>query len=276
MFLLNSGETRQGQKFITQIFIKDIVGMLQKKKNTNYKYLFRKAHRYLGVIIGSQLFLWTTGGLYFSWSDIDKIHGDHLIRQQAMLPADISLVSPESILNKIKNNSTVDSIIEIRLINILQKPVYQFYYFSENTRKVCLAEAETGNIRKPVSEIEAIEIAGNYFLPEVSVRKVEYLESTGNHHEYRDKPLPVWAVSYNYPGNPTLYIAAEEGTFQNIRYRNWRFFDFLWMFHTMDYKERDRFGNILLRTFSLFALITVISGFVLFFITTNGKRKLIA
>jgi hypothetical protein len=38
----------------------------------------------------------------------------------------------------------------------------------------------------------------------------------------------------------------------------------------MDYKGRDNFGNILLRAFSIFGLVTVLSGFLLYF--TSSKR----
>ncbi len=36
----------------------------------------RKNHRYLGLFLGVQFLLWTISGLYFSWTDIDEIHGD--------------------------------------------------------------------------------------------------------------------------------------------------------------------------------------------------------
>ncbi len=39
-------------------------------------YYIRKTHRYLGVILGIQFLFWTIGGLYFSWTNIDEIHGD--------------------------------------------------------------------------------------------------------------------------------------------------------------------------------------------------------
>ncbi len=245
----------------------------KKKRKRSYKYYLRKAHRYLGIIFGIQFLFWTAGGLYFSWSDIDKIHGDHLVKTQPVLPGNLSLVSPEVVLKAIKNNDKLDSLSSIRLINILQQPVYQIHYYSGGNKKVVLADAGTGIIRGAVSKEEARRIAGSYFLPDAGLKKVEYIKATGKHHEYRGKPLPAWAVSYNYPGDPVLYIAAGEGTFQNIRYSNWRIFDFLWMLHTMDYQERDRFGNILLRSFSVFALITVISGFVLYFISYRRKRK---
>jgi uncharacterized protein YjeT (DUF2065 family) len=45
------------------------------------------------------------------------------------------------------------------------------------------------------------------------------------------------------------------------------------MLHTMDYQGRDNFGNILLRAFSIFGLVTVLSGFLLFFVSAKWKRK---
>lgn len=47
--------------------------MLSQKKF----WLIRKTHRYLGLIIGIQFLAWTISGLYFSWNNIDEIHGDH-------------------------------------------------------------------------------------------------------------------------------------------------------------------------------------------------------
>ena len=37
---------------------------------------FRKAHRYLGLFLGIQFLFWTISGLYFSWTNLDEIHGD--------------------------------------------------------------------------------------------------------------------------------------------------------------------------------------------------------
>jgi len=42
----------------------------------------------------------------------------------------------------------------------------------------------------------------------------------------------------------------------------------------MDYEGRDNFANTLLRIFSIFGLVTVLSGFVLFFISSKwGKQR---
>lgn len=70
------------------------------------------------------------------------------------------------------------------------------------------------------------------------------------------------------------YVSAADGTFQKVRFRAWRWFDFLWMTHTMDYEGRDDFNNIVLRAFSLLGLITVLSGFVLWFVSSATVRRL--
>jgi hypothetical protein len=105
--------------------------------------------------------------------------------------------------------------------------------------------------------------------------KCTYLEQTDGHHEYREKPLPAWAVSFKNP-DCTVYVSAELGTFQSIRHDQWRAFDFLWMFHTMDYAGRDNFNNWLLKILSVFGLLTVMSGFVLYTISSRTLKKIFA
>jgi len=96
----------------------------------------------------------------------------------------------------------------------------------------------------------------------------------GKHSEYRSGPLPAFVISYDTPENIKAYVSVRDGTFQTLRHRNWRWFDFLWMTHTMDYQGRDNFNTIVLRVFSLLGLITVLSGFTLWFISSPTIRKI--
>jgi len=58
------------------------------------QYYIRKSHRILGVLLGIQFMLWTIGGLYFSWNNIDEVHGDMLRKRVPLLSSGIQLVSP--------------------------------------------------------------------------------------------------------------------------------------------------------------------------------------
>jgi uncharacterized iron-regulated membrane protein len=246
------------------------------EKSASYR--VRRIHRYLGLFIGVQFVLWTVGGLYFSWTDLDEVHGDHLMAPQPHLRADAPLASPTMVLDAIRAAEPVDSLAGVELVGVLGAPVYRVRYFTRSpsgpVRRTRLADAVTGRLRPEVSREEALRIARHAFAGESPVRSVEYLtpEDIGRHHEYRAQPLPAWAVTFEHPSSATAYVPAEVGAVHRIRHEKWRIFDFLWMLHTMDYRGRDDFNNLLLRAFSVLGLVTVLSGFVLFALTSSPYR----
>lgn len=245
------------------------------------QYYIRKTHRWLGLLLGIQFLMWTIGGLYFSWTNIDEVHGDFQKRNAPLFNSDVNLVSPTIVLDSIKSRHPVDSVVSIQLIEIFGKPHYQVRCLSvvkdkENMSSGRtmnhLANAENGQLRGPLTKDEAIKVAGMRYKGEPKVRSVSYLTQLGSHHEYRENPLPAYAVTFEHPTNTTVYVASELGTVQKFRNNKWRVFDFLWMMHTMDYEGRDNFSNIFLRIFSIFGLVTILSGFVLFFISAKRVR----
>ncbi len=160
-------------------------------------------------------------------------------------------------------------------MEILSQPVYQIQYFTTAAGKAVvktrLAIAATGQFRPPITRPEAIALAKSNFSEPVQVSQVEYITpgEVNNHHEYRENPLPAWAITMNHPTQTTVYVAAEQGQVTKFRNNKWRIFNFLWMLHTMDYQGRDDFNNWILRAFSILGLVTVGSGFTLFWLTSR-------
>ena len=220
---------------------------------------FRKAHRYLGLFLGIQFLFWTISGLYFSWTDLDEIHGDQFKKNSIKKEFD-NLLSPSeiSINNGIKT-------LEIR--EIADTP----YYWINDSK---LFNAHNGVLKDSITKDEAIIISNNHILDDYKVSDIEIIYEVGNHHEYREKPLPAYVISYDSNDNLKSYISINDGKFQTVRHRSWRWFDFLWMTHTMDYENRDDFNNKLIRAFSVMGLITVMSGFLLWFVTSKTVRKI--
>jgi hypothetical protein len=239
--------------------------------------LIRKTHRYLGLFIGIQFLGWTISGIYFSWNDIDNVHGDHMRKSPHFISASSAFASPDKSIQELKASTTVDSIHSIQLISVVGKPLYQILYFSGHTGDVHhhvhykLADATTGQLRGPLTKDEAVAIAKDYVVSSANLKEVTLVENTDGYHEYRERPLPAYAIAFENP-DCTVYISSERGTFQTIRHDQWRAFDFLWMFHTMDYESRDDINNWLLRIFSIFGLLTVLSGFVLYFISSRTLK----
>ena len=225
------------------------------KRNTA-KYI-RKAHRYLGIFLGIQFLLWTISGIYFSWTNIDEIHGDQFIKEN------VQVVHKLSDTNETLSHYKISS---LTLHTIANQP---YYWVNDSI----LVHAITGKTKDIISEAEAKGVVRNYVKDEFQITSVTRIDSVNNHHEYRGRPLPAYAITFNHPDNLIAYVSAKDGLFQRVRHKSWRWFDFLWMTHTMDYKSRDDFNTLVLRGFSLLGLVTVLSGFVLWFVSSPRMIK---
>lgn len=241
-------------------------------KRRNYKYYIRKTHRYLGIFIGIQFLLWTLGGLYFSWTNIEEIRGEHLRKEKAEMNFSQDFVSPKTMIANISESQKIPAIENMRLIEISGEPFYEFAIESKD-KNFIVANALTGKIHPPITEEEAKKIALESLVNPQKIKNVTYLteENVGLHHEYREKPLPAWAVTFE--NDLTIYLSAENGQIGAFRTTKWRIFDFLWMLHTMDFEARDNFNNYLLRGFSILGITTILSGFLLFFVSSKFFRR---
>ncbi|MBL4747078.1 MAG: hypothetical protein JKY08_12055 [Flavobacteriaceae bacterium] len=248
--------------------------MIFKKNNINYN--TRKAHRYLGLFIGIQFLFWTIGGLYFSWNNMDDVHGESLLKHERTYFKDINFATLQKGIDSIQLDTKIDSTHSVRLINVLGKPIAQYRYFEQGQVKLQLIDASSGALKAPLTGQECLELAESKLATKTPIIKVIFLDkhSTGNHHEYRGRPLPAYAFELDHFSNTTIYVATEQAQVMAVRNTNWRIFDFMWMLHTMDYNTRDHITNWVLRIFSVLGLVTLFSGFYLFFLTSPTLKKL--
>jgi hypothetical protein len=244
-------------------------------RHRSVSYRARRIHRWLGLTIGIQFLLWTLGGLYFSWTRLAAVHGDHLMRERPQLPVGAPVVSPSVVVEILRQHERVDSLAGAALTMVLAQPTWRVDYFTTEHGRVVtrrrMADAVTGALREPLGRDEAVAAAREVYTGTKPVVGVEYVtdSTVDGHHEYRGQPLPAWAVRFGDTEGATAYVAAELGEVIRIRNDRWRTFDFLWMLHTMDYRGRDDFNNLALRAFSLLGLVTVLSGFTLFVLTSR-------
>lgn len=237
----------------------------------------RKSHRYLGLFVGIQLLLWTVSGLYFAWNPLQKVRGEHLAAEPATL-ADVidaesyaDLVSPADAVAALGDDAAEVDALALR--PLLGAPVYEIRHRTGDERATALVtalvDARTGVLRGGVSEDEARRIADADFTGEAEILRVERVESSSPDGEYRGGPFPAWRVTFDHPTGTRLYVAADTGHITARRNDTWRVFDFLWMFHILDFEERNDFNHWLLRILSVLGVVTVLSGFVLFVATSS-------
>lgn len=233
----------------------------------------RKAHRYLGVVIGIQFFFWTVGGLYFSWTNIKEIRGEDIRKEESALNADSCFVSPAKALEEVKRKDTLKQLKSIQLIAINSNTYYQINFNNGYRAKSRLVNASTGELKEQLTQQEAVDLVTSHLKQPEAPVNVKYITNTAQDHEYRDKPLPAYAVTFKGRLNTTVYVAAEMGTVQSFRNNQWRVFDFLWMLHVADFKSRDNINNWVLRIFSALGLVTLLSGYLLYFISIKKVKQ---
>ncbi len=225
----------------------------------------RKWHRALAPLIGVQLLLWTMGGIYFSWFDLDNVHGDYERREQVVDDLrDLAAVVPiESLLAK----SGLNRVEDVRLGSFLGRAVVRLY---ESNDQVEMFDAQTGEKISPITEAQARQVAEADFAPEAEILAVRMVgEKRG---EYKNA-VPAYQVRFDNWKRTNIYVHANTGLVMARRNSIWRGFDFMWMLHILDFNERENFNNWLLRILSVLGLVTIVSGYVLWVVTTPLFRR---
>jgi uncharacterized iron-regulated membrane protein len=233
----------------------------------SFKAFSIQVHKWVALIAGIQLFLWVSGGLVMSLSDIDEVHGD--LTRAAIEPKPLRwdrLVALDAIVSQVRAPIT-----ELSLSAGYFGPQVRL---SDTSGVVHHFDAQTGAPLDAIDAAQALEIAeANYAgdgAGRVPVRVSQH--ST----EYRDR-LPAWRVDFDDQAATTLYVAADNGDVLTRRNRIWRIYDFAWMLHIMDYRERSDFNHPLLVWASALALLVALSGLYLIGVTPwrSEARRLV-
>ncbi|ATC24407.1 MULTISPECIES: PepSY domain-containing protein [Caulobacter] len=233
-----------------------------KKSTIRWPAWARKTHKWLALIIGVQALFWMLSGLYMTAVHIDIIHGDALVRPAPVLPIDpASLRDPAEILARYAAAST------IKLDSQLGQPVF---VVGEGKKRV-LVDARSGAQMSPLDQAAAQDRARAHFAGPGKIVRTELLSVIPS--EIKGRPAPIWRVEFAGRWRPTLYISPQTGELVAKRHDLWRMFDFVWMFHIMDYEARVDVNNLLLRVAAWMAVATSLTGAWLLLYSFRRKRR---
>jgi hypothetical protein len=215
-----------------------------------FKYLTR-IHKWAGLVLGVQILLWFVSGFIMSLFPINEVRGRHLaaapevsLQTENLIPLELAMPLYEGDLTGAK------------LISAAGHPAY----ILQGDKGEQIIDAVNG---RPWSDLTAEDIrnvADRLYLGRGVLDQIARLETAPR--EYRGE-LPVWQIIYDDRDKTRIYLDAKTAELKAVRTRIWRVFDFMWMLHIMDYKERQNFNTWWLRLFSGVAVLFALSGLAL-------------
>ena len=224
--------------------------------------LARTTHKWLGLLVGLQMVIWTLSGAYMVAVHIDIIHGDHLIRTPAEQAIPLSgVIEPRALQQRFPDLRT------LRLQRWMERPVYVVQTPSASS----LIDAVSGEVLSPVNEQTARQVARRWFNGEAPIVKAELL--TELPQEIQTRKPPLWRIEFQGWNKPTFYISPQTGELVSRRHELWRVFDFVWSLHIMDYVERENPNSPLLRVATVSALLMTLSGAWLLLYSFRRRRR---
>ncbi|MBL8267212.1 PepSY domain-containing protein [Steroidobacter sp.] len=231
-------------------------------------FLSRTLHKWLALFVGLQLVLWTVSGFYMVVVDLDFIHGDSLVHN---LRSPIPVEEAKVTFTEIVRQHPAATQVSLKSLPTLHAPVYEI---TEAAGKV-LIDAASGQRISPLNENLVLSLASAYYAGQGKIATTKFLERDAP-SEIQTRPLPLWQVNFDDWLETTLYIHPDTGALVTRRHRFWRWFDFLWMFHIMDYDTRSDMNNGLLRASTILGTVTVLSGGWLLYFSFRRRRAAVA
>ena len=217
--------------------------------------IVRNTHKYLSFFISVQLFLWTVSGIYFAFNKIELVRGEQY-RLTESFPVNF---------NEVKFSRS--DVVQVKAINRLGEIIF-VVSGSKSTEYLDSFGAPVNKLNK--SEVFEIVSSSSTLKP----IDLEEITESSKGSEFRGRNLPLYKVtSLNDKDKKiNLYLNLFSGEITAVRSLQWRIWDLMWGFHIMDWQTRDKINNIFLQIFSILALVSSISGIMLFFrVDFNSK-----
>ncbi len=218
--------------------------------------LSTQLHKWIGLVVGIQVLFWVGGGLVMTVLPIETVRGEHHAAKPAVAPLTMTDALPVA---EAARRAGVTP-IEARLHATPRGPVWTFKPVEGAPVSVAAA---TGDRLPPLTAAQASALAQGAYVGDGRVLSAVLLATAPQ--ETR-KEGPLWRVDFNDGERTSLYLAPDTGEVVSRRSGVWRFYDFFWRLHVMDWRNGEDFNHPLIILVTALTLAIVVTGFILLWI----------
>ncbi len=215
----------------------------------------RRIHKWVGLVIGLQFLLWAISGTAMALLAMDEVSGGPMVTNAA-----VPLPASGPAWGQVQQSLAGQPIQSLALRNIGQRHVFEI----KTTAGVRLFDATRG-LPVFIDRYAAAALASSAHPTQAAVKQVTALTEVG--FAVRDHELPIWRVDFRDEPNSSYYVSGTTGAVLERRNDTWRWWDFFWMLHNMDYADRSSFNHPLIITVGFAMAWLAVTGFWLLFRT---------
>jgi len=215
----------------------------------------RTIHKWVGLVIGLQFLIWAISGTAMALLPMDEVAGGEAADQNppAIPAGSKAWLRVQKELGK----------EPIATLSLRAMPQAQAFLVT-TSRGVRLFDANDGQPILIDGKI-AKTIASAGHPTSAAVTRVAALEELTL--AVREHELPIWQVDFADEKNSSYYVSGTTGEILERRNDSWRWWDFFWMLHNMDYAKRTSFNHPLIIMIGFAMSWLAVTGFWLLFRT---------
>ena len=215
----------------------------------------RKIHKWVGLVIGLQFVIWAISGTAMALLPMDEVAGGDMADQPAM-----AVPTGGNAWSNVQKELGDQPVSRLSLRALPQKQVIEV----TTPGGVRLFDAYDG---RPIliDDEAAKSIASAAHPSDAAVTKVAPLKELTL--PVREHELPIWQIDFRDEANSSYYVSGTTGELLERRNDSWRWWDFFWMLHNMDYAKRTSFNHPLIIMVGFAMSWLAVTGFWLLFRT---------
>lgn len=216
----------------------------------------RRIHKWVGLIIGIQFLLWAISGTAMALLNMEEVAGGE--RAELSTP---SFPATPGAWPRIQQALAGQPVTKVSLQPL---PWGQHLLVTSAGGGSSLFNAAMG-LPVQIGEHEARLIAASAHPQRAAVARVAPLTEVTL--AVREHQLPIWQIDFRDEQHSSYYVSGSTGVILERRNDTWRWWNFFWMLHNMDYAERTSFNHPLIVTVGIAMAWLAVTGFWLLFRT---------
>ncbi|HEY8572796.1 PepSY domain-containing protein [Phenylobacterium sp.] len=222
-----------------------------------------QVHKWLALVVGLQVLGWVLGGLVMTAIPIEKVRSEH---HRAKFQA--QALPRQGVLDAqgAARAAGVEA-VEATLKTTLRGTLWVLKDAAGGTHVV---DAASGRHLPPLPQKEARLLAGVQYEGEGKPVAARFYakapQETG-----REEPL--WRVDFDDAEKTSVYLSPDTGEVVTMRSNLWRFYDFWWRVHILDFETGENFNHPVLIGLAALTLPMVVFGIVLLWIRLSRDLR---